>query len=137
MTTPAPRDAPQGGAQDALAAGIEHYRAGRFQEAVESLERAKAAHKGSLRTHAYLGAAYYALRRYHEAAAEFREAAALRGDDPRLLFDLGNACLACGLLTQARDAFAAALRADPNYTPPLAPLASLERLLSGQPDSSG
>jgi Flp pilus assembly protein TadD len=124
-----PNSGEPGGAEAALAEGVEHYKAGRAEEAARALERAKTMRRGDVRAHSYLGAAYYRLRRYHEAAEEFRQAAALKGDDPRVFFNLGNAYLGCGLPAQARDAFAAALRADPNYVAALFPLASLERML--------
>jgi len=128
MTQPAGDEKPSD-ARAALEAGVQHYKAGRPEQAAEALEHARMLRQSDARLLTYLGAAYYRMRRYHEAAEAFRQAVALKGDDARLLSNLGNAYLGCGLPAQAREAFAAALRVDPNYVAALFPLASLERLL--------
>jgi tetratricopeptide (TPR) repeat protein len=124
---PAPTPpAVQAGAVPAADQGIMAYRQGSMDDAVRLLEEAAEAMPRSVRVLAHLGAAYYAAKRYADAALTFGRALQVRPDLSTLRYDLGNALLAQGKVAEARREFQKAWDQDPRCTAALLMLVSLE-----------
>jgi serine/threonine protein kinase len=106
--------------------GIEAYRRGNTEDAVRLLEQAAEERPQSVRVHSYLGAAYYTAKRYADAADAFARGLRVRPDLATLRYDLGNALLAQGKVSEARAEFQKAWDQDPRCTAALLMLVSLE-----------
>ena len=121
--TPVPGIASSPSAADA---GIAAFRQGNLEDAIRLLETAATAMPRSVRVLTHLGAAYYAAKRYGEAADALRRALEVRADLSTVRYDLGNALLALGKVSDARAEFQKAWDADPRCTAALLMLVSLE-----------
>jgi serine/threonine-protein kinase len=110
----------------AIEAGIKAYQQGDMELATRLLEEAAQGGARSVRVLAHLGAAYYAARRYRDAAGAFRRALEIRPDLATVRYDLGNALLAQGDVAQARAELERAWNQDPKCTAALLLLVSLE-----------
>lgn len=106
--------------------GIKAYRGGNTEDAVRLLEQAAEEIPQSVRVLSYLGAAYYSAKRYADAADTFARALRMRPDLATLRYDLGNALLAQGKVSEARAEFQQAWDQDPRCTAALLMLVSLE-----------
>ena len=108
------------GCGQGMRAGARHYQAGRYPEAYQAFQRAFAA-SGDPAIRYDLGVAAYRLKRYEEAAKNFREAVAVPRLRQRSYYNLGNAYVRAAEeapekqepLRQAIGAFEEALRLNP------------------------
>lgn len=110
--------------------GIRAFREGNIEDAVRLLGQAAEAMPRSVRVLGHLGAAYYAAKRYADAAQAFSRALEVRPDLSTLRYDLGNALLAEGKVADARREFQKAWDQDPRCTAALLMLVSLESVSS-------
>jgi serine/threonine protein kinase len=125
--TPAARpSAPAGTSDSGADQGIAAFRQGNIEDAIRMLEDAAEAMPRSVRVLAHLGAAYYAAKRYADAADVLKRALEVRPDLSVLRYDLGNALLALGKVPDAKAEFQKAWDADPACTAALLMLVSLE-----------
>ncbi|HET9951222.1 MAG TPA: tetratricopeptide repeat protein [Candidatus Eisenbacteria bacterium] len=96
--------------------------AGEPEEARRLLARALAAAPESAFVHVAFGRYQTAIRRYKDAKESLERAAALEPSSPEPLYWLGRAYQQSGDLSSAAQAFAAALRLDPDHAPSAAAL---------------
>jgi tetratricopeptide (TPR) repeat protein len=98
----------------AFDAGLEHYQAGRYTQAVEALKQTIAAAPGFAPAHHQLGLAYFHLGRYAEAVGAFEHAVRLQPGWAMAHYNLGKAYQKLGRREPARKAFqrAVAIKAD-------------------------
>jgi Flp pilus assembly protein TadD len=111
--------------------GIDAFRSGNIQDAVRLLEEAREEMPRSIRVLTYLGAAYYAAKRYADAENALTRALAMRPDLATVRYNLANAMLAQGKRAAAKVELQKAWDQDPTCTPALLVLVSLE----GTPES--
>lgn len=111
--------------------GIDAFRSGNIQDAVRLLEEAREEMPRSIRVLTYLGAAYYAAKRYADAENALTRALAMRPDLATVRYNLANALLAQGKRAAAKVELQKAWDQDPTCTPALLVLVSLE----GTPES--
>lgn len=107
-------------------AGVAAFRSGNIEDAVRLLEEAAEAMPRSIRVLSHLGAAYYAAKRYADAADALTRALDIRRDLSTLRCDLGNALLAQGKVPEAKAELQRAWNQDPKCTRALLALVALE-----------
>jgi tetratricopeptide (TPR) repeat protein len=98
---------------DDLEEGVRLFEAGRFTEAIERLERARAQQPGSARAHLFLGLALQDLHRTDEAIAALERARALDAEGPATANALARAYLAADRLHEAETTALAGLERHP------------------------
>lgn len=128
LTQPAPgaAAAPPQRARTPADGGIDAFRNGNIEDAVRLLEEAREEMPRSIRVLTFLGAAYYAAKRYADAENTLTRALALRPDLSTVRYNLANALLAQGKRDAAKAEFQKAWNQDPKCTPALLMLVSLE-----------
>jgi Flp pilus assembly protein TadD len=109
--------------------------AGRYEEAIEHLERAVIVRPKSAPAHNMLGTAYQAMGQSAPAATEFRTALRLDPASLDAAYNLGNALLAQNQPADAVACFQRVLRANPNDAAALSDLGSAYAML-GQFDQA-
>jgi tetratricopeptide (TPR) repeat protein len=92
-----------------IEAGRQHLEAGRYSEAIASLEAAARLAPGSHEVHSMLGRAYLLNHQARPAAASLEQAVELGSQDPRTALYLGSAAWELGRLEQAERQFRQAL----------------------------
>src|SRR5579872_1715089 len=95
--------------------GLVHLQEGRLEAAMASLARALALAPARSDLHAALGRAFYAGKRFAEAAICFRRALARRADDPETLTNLGRALREDGNFDEAVGWHVRALALRPDF----------------------
>lgn len=109
------RGEPEDERQGRFVQATEALEQGRVGEGIEILERLVEDHPDYASARVNLGAAYYAVQQYEEAAQQFEQAHRLQPDDPRVLLNLAAARSALDQLDDAIDLLIEALELDPEF----------------------
>lgn len=108
--------APPAWAGDLNQQGLDLFRAGRFQEAINAYQQALEAQPDYPVALNNLGIAQYRLGRYAEAEISFKQAMALKADYVQPVINLGLVYFRTGRYLPALQQYWAAKRIDPYYT---------------------
>jgi len=103
-----------GGAAAAYEAGNQYFSAGDYEAAIDSYGDAIALDPGRVEAYNNRALAHIQLRHYDEAVADLIHAVEVSGEDPEILFNLGNVQLIRGYYPQAKDAFERVLEMQPS-----------------------
>ncbi len=110
---PAAQNAPSKDGKDDIAAGREHFRAGRFAEAEVSFDRAAKLNPREAEAWLGLAACYDRMRRFELADRAYVQAMAIRGPTAEILNNQGYSYLLRGDNQRARNTLTAAKNKDP------------------------
>lgn len=96
-----------------LKSGIQLYTEGKFQEALETLERIPSSGEYAAKARYYQGNTHTRLKDYQSAVEQLEQSLALDSDNADTLFALGVAYYKLGNLTLSRGYFASVLEIPP------------------------
>jgi tetratricopeptide (TPR) repeat protein len=96
--------------------GVEAYKAGNYDKAIEELETATELNHEDHKAFTYLGAAYAAKGRYNAAIGAFKTAEQIMPGIASIHYNIAQAYEAAGIPTEAEYEYERALQIDPNYT---------------------
>lgn len=96
--------------------GLEHYKAGRLKEAIETFKRALKLNAKEPETSYYLGEAYYSSELYGEAIKAYKQAIKLKPNHSAAHNNLGMSYLKLGQFKQAVESFNDTIRLEPDYS---------------------
>jgi hypothetical protein len=116
-----------------LEQGIEAFKRGDLQTAIDALRRAAEENHGDPRAFTYLGAAYYQKGQYAGAVTAFMRAAELQPQVANIHYNLGLAAQGKGMFDKAREAFKKALEIDPDYAKASEALYRLQQAAAEEP----
>lgn len=85
--------------------GLEQYKAGDFQKAIESFQAAAAKDPGNAEIHYYLGLAHLRLKQSEQSVSFFQKALELNPNLAKVYFDLGVAYYELGKMREALEEF--------------------------------
>jgi Flp pilus assembly protein TadD len=102
-------------AQKHYKAGVEAFKAGDIDRAVEELESATRLDDTDHKAFSYLGAAYAAKNRYNAAIGAFKKAEQINPNIPSIHYNIAQAYEASGLDNEAEYEYEKAVELDPNY----------------------
>lgn len=115
-----------------LEMGVEAFRAGNIDAAVQELEAATQEEPGNYKAFNFLGATYAAKGRYNAAIGAFKSAEELNPGTPSIHYNIGQAYEAAGIPEEAVYEYEEALRLDPKYEKAGQALLMLSQRLQGQ-----
>lgn len=109
--------------------GVEAYKAGDCDKAIEELEAATHQDPQNYKAFNYLGAACAAKGRYNAAIGAFKAAEQIAPGIASTHYNIAQAYEADGLLSEAEYEYEKAIQADPSYTKAQEALTSLKKRL--------
>ena len=112
--------------------GIDAFKGGDFDTAVEYLETATLDDPSSFRAFTYLGAAYVEQGRYNAAIGAFKRASEIKPDVAKVHYNLGQAYEAADVPREAWFEYKNALEINPYYQPAQAALTLLSAKMMAQ-----
>jgi tetratricopeptide (TPR) repeat protein len=99
-----------------FARGVEAFKAGDVDKAIEELETATQSSRDNYKAFCYLGAAYSAKKRYNAAVGAFKIAEQIAPDVASIHYNIAQAYEADGVDGEAEYEYGKALKINPNYT---------------------
>lgn len=96
--------------------GVEAYKAGNYDKAIEELEAATELNHEDHKAFTYLGAAYAAKERYNAAIGAFKTAEQIMPGIASIHYNIAQAYEAVGIPTEAEYEYERALQINPDYT---------------------
>lgn len=102
-------------AQDDFPAGVEAFKSGDFDQAIELLEGVTHADSSNYKAFCYLGAAYAAKDRYNAAIGAFKTAEQIAPGVASIHYNIAQAYEASGILNEAEYEYERALEINPQY----------------------
>lgn len=113
-----------------LNTGIEAYKAGNIDKAIQELEEATRQENENVKAFNYLGAAYFTKGRTDAAIGAFKMAEQISPGTPSIHFNIAQAYEASGILGEAEYEYERTLELDPNYTKAREALERLKKKLN-------
>lgn len=104
-----------GDAHTHLISGIQAFRMGNFEQAVEQFELATKYDPENPQAFSFLGAAYAEQGRYNSAIGALKRATEIKPEDPVGHYNLGQAYEVAGVPMEAWFEYKRALKIDPGY----------------------
>lgn len=98
-----------------FASGVEAYKAGEFDKAIEELEAATQLDENNYKAFCYLGAAYAAKQRYNAAVGAFKIAEQIAPNIASIHYNIAQAYEADGVDSEAEYEYEKALKINPDY----------------------
>lgn len=95
--------------------GLEHYKAGRYKDAVEIFKKVIGLKSKDARVHNYLGDAYFNLDRYPEAISAYKQAIEIKPDYAAAYNNLAAVYLTLSDYKEAIKFFTLAIQHEPEY----------------------
>lgn len=95
--------------------GVEAFKAGNIENAIEELEAATHLDHENYKAFCYLGAAYSAQERYNAAIGAFKTAEQIAPGVASIHYNIAQAYEASGIPSEAEFEYERALEIDPNY----------------------
>jgi len=96
--------------------GVEAFKAGDFDKAIEELEAATRLDHNNYKAFNYLGAAYAAKGRFNTAIGAFKRAEEIAPAVASVHYNIAQAYEATGITNEAEYEYERAIEIDPNYT---------------------
>jgi tetratricopeptide (TPR) repeat protein len=109
--------------------GVEAFKAGDIDVAIEQLETATHLDHENHRSFAYLGAAYAAKNRYNAAIGAFKMSEQINPGVASIHYNIAQAYEAAGIPNEAEFEYERALEIDPSYAKAAEALAKLKKKL--------
>ena len=116
-------------AMECFSRGVELFKAGDIDAAIEQLEEATRSDHSNYKAFNYLGAAYAAKKRYNAAVGAFKTAEQIAPNVASIHYNIAQAYEACGMATEAEYEYERALQIDPNYDKARESLARVKKKL--------
>lgn len=102
-------------AEEHFRRGVEAFKAGDCDKAIEELEAATRLDQNNYKAFNYLGAAYAAKGRFNTAIGAFKRAEQIAPEVASIHYNIAQAYEATGIPTEAEYEYEKALQIDPNY----------------------
>lgn len=115
--------------KDNFVSGVEAFKAGDLDNAIECLEAATQTDHGNYKAFNYLGAAYAAKDRYNAAIGAFKTAEQIAPGVASIHYNIAQAYEASGILNEAEYEYECALKLNPDYAKAQEALARLKQRL--------
>lgn len=106
--------------------GMQAYRSGDIDKAIEELEAATHADAANYKAFSYLGAAYAAKDRFNAAIGAFKTAEQIAPGVAAIHYNIAQAYEASGILNEAEFEYGRALEINPDHTKAQTALARLK-----------
>ena len=116
-------------AMDNFTRGIEAFKSGDMDKAIENLEAATQVDHANHKAFNYLGAAYAAKDRYNAAIGAFKTAEQIAPGVASIHYNIAQAYEASGILNEAEYEYERAVELNPGYTKARDALAKLKEKL--------
>jgi tetratricopeptide (TPR) repeat protein len=117
------------GASDNFRLGVEAFKSGAMDKAVELLEAATQDNHNDHKAFCFLGAAYAAKDRYNAAIGAFKTAEQIAPGVASIHYNIAQAYEASGILNEAEYEYGRAIEINPGYTKAQEALAKLKEKL--------
>ena len=114
-------------AQDHFTHGVEAFKAGDCDTAIEELEAATRLDHGNHKAFSYLGAAYASKDRFNAAIGAFKAAEQIAPGVASIHYNIAQAYEATGIFNEAEYEYERAIEIDPNYARAAAALDKLKK----------
>ena len=115
--------------QDNYVAGVEAFKSGEVEKAIELLEIATHDDHSNYRAFCYLGAAYAAKDRFNAAIGAFKTAEQIAPNIASIHHNIAQAYEASGILNEAEYEYERAVELNPGYAKALEALSDLKKRL--------
>ncbi|MGI6296200.1 MAG: tetratricopeptide repeat protein [Armatimonadota bacterium] len=115
---------------DQFRQGVEAFKAGNFDAAVEALEAVTHSDHENYKAFCYLGAAYAAKQRFNAAIGAFKTAQQIAPHVASIYYNIAQAYEAGGVLSEAEYEYGRALEINPDYALAQEALAKLKKRLN-------